>query len=86
MPEDASYSQQILRFAQDFGSGLTPSTTLRVTPAKRLNFRFPKSGGDGFLAALRPVSGDGHRSALADHIFIVAHGGLAVCDGRHRCL
>ncbi len=28
---------EILRIAQDFGSGLSPSTTLRVTLANRLN-------------------------------------------------
>jgi hypothetical protein len=32
------------------------------------------------------VSGDGRTSTLADQIFIVAHGGLDVCDGGHRSI
>jgi hypothetical protein len=50
--------------AQDFGGGLAPPTTLRVTPAKRL--KLSRSTHSGFCAASKSVSGDGHTAALVN--------------------
>ncbi len=36
---------------------------------------------NGAGAGSKAVSGDGQTSNLADQFFIVAHGGLDVCDG-----
>ncbi len=48
MPFSDVTNQEFLRFAQDFGGGLTPSTPLRVTPAKRI--KLSRSSENGFGA------------------------------------
>jgi hypothetical protein len=68
-----------------FGGGLSSSTVLRVTPAKRLNGcqRILKMG----LEQLREPSWlDGYTSDCTHQVSIVPRGGLPVCDGRYRCL
>jgi hypothetical protein len=57
----ASFPFEFLR-GQDFGSGFTPSTKLRVTPAKRL--KLSKSVEIVFRAALRPSHRTGIRLPL----------------------
>src|SRR5208282_18225 len=54
-----------VRSAQDFGSGLAPSTALRVTPAKRLNLlRGNFEGGEILRSAQDFVSGLAPSTAL----------------------
>jgi len=38
----------------------------------------------GLGAASMAVLRDRHTSGCADQVFIIAHGGLGVCDGAHR--
>jgi len=54
----------------------------RVKTAQ-VSFRLSRSADNGFWAASKSVSGDGHTPAVANQIFIIAHSGLDVCDGAH---
>jgi hypothetical protein len=70
---------------RSFGSGLSFSTVLRVTPAKRLNCcqRILKMG----LEQLRePSCSDGYTSDWTNQVSIIPRGGLRVCDCGYRRL
>lgn len=45
--------------------------------------RLSRSADNGFCAASKSVSGDGHTSDLANQIFILGHGEWDVCEGGH---
>jgi len=45
----------------------------------------PTGAENGFGAASRAVLVERHTSELPQSVAIVAHGGLEVCDGAHRC-
>ena len=69
---------RILRFAQDFGSGLP----LRSRPAKRL--KFSKIAENGFGAASRTGSRANSAPNCTNQILIFPQCGLGVCDGDHK--
>ena len=70
---------QILRFAQDFGSGLR-------RPLNASTYELSKSAEIVFWGSFREASLDGYISNCANQVRIVAWGGLPVCDDRHTCL
>ena len=67
-----SQTPKILRFAQDFGSGLAPSTTLGVTPANRLKLSCQRTLKMSLRQLRVAVMVDGHATTCPNQMSIVA--------------